>query len=176
MVLCGTRNGALKNHFKVLWDTFIGFLKDSFRKCFFFLKKPGLKGSSWNQKWFFSGITLKNHFWFQMAASFICVHFLCLAHFRHQCGQVVQILLIRLLLNDDPGRYRQNITVQNKANKNISQNVESLLWTSGLIWSRLVYLVNVSEGRVLRRTVQVHPAWSEGGVEACRQTDGSRLP
>jgi len=37
--LCGTINGALKNHvLKVLWDTLIGSLKNSFRKRFF--KEP----------------------------------------------------------------------------------------------------------------------------------------
>ena len=30
------------------------------------LKNLGEKGSLWNQKWFFYGITLKNHFWFQI--------------------------------------------------------------------------------------------------------------
>jgi len=38
-VLCRTRNGALKNPIlKVLWDTFIGSLKNSLSKCFF--KEP----------------------------------------------------------------------------------------------------------------------------------------
>jgi len=35
---------------------------------------PGLKGSLWNQKWFFYGITLKNPFGFQMAPPCSCVH------------------------------------------------------------------------------------------------------
>jgi len=64
-VLWGTINGVLKNHFmKVLWDTFIDSLNNYLSNGS--LKNPGFKGSLWNQKWFFYGITLKNHFGFQM--------------------------------------------------------------------------------------------------------------
>lgn len=42
-----------------------------------------------------------------------------------------------------------------------------------LTWYCWVYLVDVSEGGVLRGTVQVNPSWTEGGVEPCRHTDMS---
>lgn len=45
------------------------------------------------------------------------------------------------------------------------------LYMSGLTWSCLFYLVDVSEGGVLRGTVQVNPTWTESGIKPCRQTD-----
>jgi len=48
--LCGsTKNHHRLNNILFVWDTFIGSLKNSLRKCFW--KNPGLKGSLWNQKW-----------------------------------------------------------------------------------------------------------------------------
>jgi len=53
-------NGAFKNHvLKVLWDTFLGSFKNYLRKWF---------------ERFFDGITLKNHFRFQVPTLFFCVH------------------------------------------------------------------------------------------------------
>lgn len=45
------------------------------------------------------------------------------------------------------------------------------VFTKGFAKSCLVYLVVVSEGGVLRGTVQVDPTRTKNGVKPCRQTD-----
>jgi len=70
MVLCGVRDGAFKNHsFNGSLRRYHRFFEELFKEMVQGaqrVKNPGLKGSLWNQKWFFYDITLKNHVLFQM--------------------------------------------------------------------------------------------------------------